>query len=137
MAIVGNSLYVIGGYTPSGIVQKTIERATINPDGSIGTFATVSGIALVDGRYSHTIVILGSELYVIGGHDLTSLVSTIERATINPDGSLGTFATVAAASLATPRQWHTTATIGNFLYVLEGDNDGATPVNSVESAALQ
>jgi Kelch motif len=130
-AVIGTSVYVIGG---SGVLGS-LERAIINPDGSLGSFATVDGIRLNAARSGHTVAVVGSKLYVLGGSANGITSGSIERATINPDGSLGVFDTISELSLATARSGHTSAVVGSFLYALGGV--GSTgPLNSVERAAI-
>lgn len=126
-AVIGKSLYVIGGTGAAGPV-KTIERATINADGSLGSFADAGSLAAV--RTEHSSVVIRDSVFVIGGADTAGLLGTIERATINADGSLGSFATVPGVALKTARQGHHNVAIRNTLYVLGGDTD------SIEQAAI-
>jgi hypothetical protein len=130
-AVIGNSVYVIGG---SGVLGS-LERATVNPDGSLGPFATVDGVSLTAARSRHTVAVVGTRLYVLGGSANGITFGSIERATISPDGSLGVFDTISELNLATARSGHTTAVVGSFLYALGGA--GSTGLlNSVERAAI-
>jgi hypothetical protein len=136
--VIGSFLYVIGGASTSGVLSS-IERATINADGTLGAFATVPGAALVTARENHTNVVIGDYLYVIGGQlDATSATTSIERATINADGTLGPFATVAGNALVTARFGHTSEVIGTSLYVIGGATAGASgvPQNTIEQATI-
>jgi N-acetylneuraminic acid mutarotase len=132
-AVVGNYLYVLGGHSFSG---NSVERATINPDGSLGPFAPVSGLTLVTARESHTSAVAGNYVYVVGGNGNSGLLNDVERAPINADGSLGAFATVPDVGLVTARDRHTTAVVGNYLYVLGGRGGGGN-LNSVERAPIK
>jgi Kelch motif protein len=132
-AVVGNTVYVIGGIGTG--VLKTVERATINPDGSLGPFAVVTGVSLATARSGHTSAVVGSTLYVLGGSANSTALNSVERAPINADGSLGTFETVTEVSLSIARSEHTSAVVGNFLYALGGTNSNGR-LNSVERAAI-
>jgi Kelch motif protein len=132
--VVGNFLYAVGGLGTSGYLDS-LERALINADGSIGNFVTVPGVTLATGRAYHTSLVVGGFLYVLGGTGASGRLGDVERATINPDGSLGIFAGVPAVVLATPREFHTAAVVGNSLYVLGGNGDAGT-LNGIERATI-
>jgi hypothetical protein len=152
-AVVGNSLYIIGGYpctepfvgpclasSPASVPTNSIERASISDDGSVGAFSPVTGIALTTPRQGHTSAVIGNYLYVIGGDGGNKKLNTVERASINPDGSLGAFATVPNVTVVTPRSDHTSAIIGNYLYLIGGVGDlvvgSWSLLDSVERAAV-
>lgn len=132
-AVIGRYLYLIGGSGANGFEYST-ERATISADGSLGPFTAVSGVTLVVGRTSHTSAVIGNYLYVIGGGGPNGLVSAVERATINADGSLGPFATVSGVTLVTARAGHASAVIGKYVYVIGGQGSGT--LTTVERAAI-
>ena len=129
-AVIGRYVYVIGGRSASG-VTGTIERAAIAPDGTLGTFAPYTG-SLVTPRADHSAAIIngyGSTryLYLFGGITGNgTILGSVEVATIAADGSLGAFATVANATMATPRYQaavlvHTEVGIpGAFFYIVGG-----------------
>lgn len=135
LAVIGSYLYVLGGaQAGGGPFIASVERAPINADGSLGAFATVSGVTLVTARDSFQTVVAGSWLYVIGGYDGSS-VASIERAAINADGSLGTFSTVSSALIA-GRNAFATMVADRYLYVIGGCQLGHCPLASIERAAL-
>jgi N-acetylneuraminic acid mutarotase len=129
--VIANYVYVLGGENSTAL--GSIERATINGDGTLRPFATVTDVALMTPRSGHTAVALGNYLYVMGGRNGGAL-SSVERATINADGTLGAFAVLPDVFLDTPRYEHTSAVIGNYLYVIGGTNGGS--LNSVERAVI-
>lgn len=128
---VGTSLYILGGSDPVGPV-RTVEHASLNADSAVGPFAT-SEVSLVVSEPAHTTTVIRDFLYVIGGQSTTS---SVERAPIRPDGSLGPFATVAGLSLLSPRPNHTTVVIRNFLYVIGGGSGGGGFPASIERAVI-
>ena len=132
-AIIGNYLYVFGGF--DGTVLETVERATINADGSLGAFAIASGVSLSMSRYGHTTVIVGNYVYVIGGTGPNGPLADVERAVIKPDGSLGAFEISAGATLNTARTDHTSAVLGTSLYVVGGAGAGST-LTDVEQSTI-
>ncbi|MBO9540320.1 IPT/TIG domain-containing protein [bacterium] len=128
IAVIGDYLYVIGGRTGASAYTGTVERATINADGSLTGFSPVAGTNLVQARAGHTATVLGGYLYVVGGYNGTYL-DAVERAPINADGTIGNFSTFAGATLNTGRSGHTATVLGGFLYVMSGESGvpGAFP----------
>lgn len=120
---VGNYIYVIGGETVYGSPLSSVERAPILLDGSIGPFSVVNGVTLTTPRGRHASAIINGYLYVFGGGRMgTSPVTTIERARINADGSLGTFSVVGGMSLANPRYEASAIVMGEKVYLVGGYN---------------
>jgi hypothetical protein len=131
--VLGNGLYVLGG-TGSGVLSS-IERSTINSDGSLEPFAAVPGVGLTSSRTGHSIALVKNTVYVIGGSNSNSVTASIERASITDDGSLGAFSPVDGVTLVTARADHTSAVIGNAIYVVGGSsNNGA--LASIEQAQV-
>jgi len=127
----GSSMYVIGGVGSSGYLGS-IERAVINGDGSLGTF-TVTNAKLTTARANHVALVAGTSVYLLGGVSESGPLSTIERATVNADGSLSPF-TIAPVALTTPRASAVGAIIGNYLYVIGGSQSGE--LDTVERAQI-
>ncbi len=125
-------LYVIGGFGNGSLAS--IEYATIAQDGSLGPFTMLSDVGLMTARRNHSSAVIGSYLYVIGGI-ATNPLSIVERAVIHGDGSLGPFAPVPGVSLATARQGHGSAVIGDFLYVVGGAGNGGI-LQDIERASI-
>jgi N-acetylneuraminic acid mutarotase len=126
-AVVGNYLYVLGG-DESG----SVERAAIQADGSLGAFSQVIGRSLRAPRTSHTTTALQDQLYVFGGSGSSG--SSIERATMNADGSLGPFAVIDNITLRIGRAQHASAIVGDYLYILGGSSPDSLELSSVERA---
>ncbi len=140
-------LYVIGGEGAdtntceangaSSLICDDVQYAPINADGSIGAFQTNSN-RLDDPRYGIAASAYNGYLYVTGGMGLsdgicdadgavvTSLCDEVLYASINGDGSTGSF-TLNTEIFADPRYNHTTVAYGGYLYVI-GGNGGAANV---------
>ncbi|MBI3097766.1 MAG: hypothetical protein HYY93_05885, partial [Planctomycetes bacterium] len=94
-------LYVIGGNGGSGVLND-VQYASINPDGSVGAWATAT-TTFATPRIFHTSVVYNGFLYVIGGSDGVGVIlNDVQYAAINSDGSVGAWAT-ATTTFATPR----------------------------------
>jgi hypothetical protein len=115
--VIGDYLYVLGGYGNFSY-QASVERAPINPDGTLGAFTTTA-VTLQTARALHGSVIIGDKLYLLGGSGSAGALSSIERATIHADGTLGAF-TDAGFALAGSRSVNHAILLGNHLYVMGG-----------------
>jgi N-acetylneuraminic acid mutarotase len=133
-AVIGHWLYVIGGRDTPTHALKSIERAQINQDGSLGSVALVSGQLLV-ARYGTSSVVHGTMLYVAGGADDTGPLATLEEAPIMPDGSLGAFVQN-ASMFGTPRLDPYATVAGRLLFVLGGLTTVSGSASSTAEAGI-
>ena len=116
---VKNFLYVIGGEDINGTPLASVERAPINANGSIGAFSAFSSLSIP--RTGPTAILTSNFLYVIGGGGAgTAIFTSIERATVGSDGTLGAFSD-AGIDLQTSRFGATTTMIGNDVYEVGGE----------------
>jgi N-acetylneuraminic acid mutarotase len=127
-------LYALGGTNDSGVLQSSVERATINANGSLGLWQAVTSMNF--SRWRPAAVTVGSYIYVLGGSigACCDVSSSVERAEVNPDGSLGSWQTM--TSMTTARHEPSGAVIDNYIYVLGGQNGSGGYLNSVERAAI-
>jgi hypothetical protein len=130
MAVVGQTVYVIGGQDATAAFLTTIESAPINPDGTLGTFAAAGNLATPRG--SAAAAVTGPLLSVIGGFNPTILAS-IEQAPLS-GGKLGAPAVV-APMMAEARDGQASAVLGDFLYQLSGNGMSGT-LTTIESAPI-
>jgi len=84
--------------------------ATRRYKGRLGPFTIVSNVTLATARVYHTSAVIGNSLYIVGGNG-GRFLNSVERATINADGSLSTFTTVPGVALVTARYQHTSAIV--------------------------
>jgi N-acetylneuraminic acid mutarotase len=128
----GGFVYAIGGAGVSGALAS-VERARINADGTLDPFSGV-GSALKTARLSHRAVVVGDQLYVVGGvDDGGSPVASVEVATLGSQG-IGGF-TFAESALHVPRSRVALAVVGDGLYVIGGQAAGGAS-RAVERASL-
>jgi hypothetical protein len=129
--VVGNYIYAIGG-GPQLDSVTTAERAVINPDGTLGTWQLVTPPN--QPRYQFSAVAAGGYLYVIGGSPpFGGVLSSVERAAINPDGSIGPWQVTTPLTIA--RATQSSVAVGSNLYVIGGDNQGFNE-HTVERAVI-
>jgi hypothetical protein len=129
-AVIGNGLYVFGGFEEASGPTDTIERADILADGSLGPFMPAG--TLSEARADCAAVVAGETVYLVGGRSPGGLLSTtIDAATINGDGTLGAF-------LATPTTLRedgaSVVHLGADVFVLGGENDD--PLATTQYAEL-
>jgi N-acetylneuraminic acid mutarotase len=138
--MIGDRLYLIGGADVMLLTPRNdVDSATVLPDGSLGAFSLVSGVTLTSTRLSSSIAVIGSYVYVIGGTDTSSSnngLTTVERAPINADGTLGTFAAYTASHLVIGRSGAPVAVVGNSLYIFGGAGNGFAALSSIEKAPI-
>ena len=134
--VIGNTLYVLGGYTRDKATQtlSSIVKAVFQGDGSLSHFSD-AGTALITGRRLASTVIVGNYLYVTAGRSPSETFNSVERALIHADGTLGPFED-AGVTLKTARSGHSAVNAGKYLYVL-GGHTGSTYATSVERALIQ
>ena len=89
--IIKNRVYLFGGTTDGNNSVTTVYTTNINTDGTLGTWVT--GTALPSPVANSYLVVTNSRVYVLGGNNNTSLLSTVYYAVINSDGTLGAWVT--------------------------------------------
>ena len=99
----------------------TVEYAKINPDGSLSPWQATS--ALNEGRFYLAAVNVGDFIFVLGGGsgppgDGNYPVATVERATIQPDGSLSNW--VILDPMQTPRRGLKAIAYNHRIYAIGG-----------------
>jgi hypothetical protein len=132
VAVYNGYLYMTGGQQGPGAFSNTVEYAKINADGSVGTWTT-SGNAFTTARYGHVSVAYNGKLYIIGGGDSANVaLSDVKYATINTDGSIGTWSDTTATTAARDTDGFI---YGGRIYILGGVN-GTTYSNTVRYATI-
>lgn len=109
-------IYTFGGY-PYTATPTPVERATIRPDGLLTPWA-IESTQMLSSRGIATGFATDSYIYAIGGENNTVNLYNVERAPINPDGTLGQWTTI----LSTPDTFSSSAGVKyqNFFYVIGG-----------------
>lgn len=129
-AVVGDFLYVFGGLNGSTYV-RTVERAPILGDGSIGPFAEQPALELSSPRQRAATLVTADGVYLLGGYYAGVPLSDILRARVKPNGDLEPFATSTAA-LSSTRYKHAAFVTGNRVYVVGAGPNG----RELEQASL-
>jgi N-acetylneuraminic acid mutarotase len=116
-------IFAIGGSNCTGTVYDSVERVTVNPDGTLGQWRTTASLGTPRQRLA--VVQDGAAIYAVGG-ELGSALNTIEVAKLGTDGELISWQDAGAMQEA--RLWHSAVLIGPFLYAIGGGTatEGAT-----------
>jgi Galactose oxidase, central domain len=138
--LAGNgTVYLLGGLDGSGAATSTVYAAALGADGTIpatgaGAWAPVT--SLPQPLYAHAAAIFQGRIYVVGGNDTSNTpVAAVYSASINSDGSLGAWATL--ASLPDKRAYHQLVSVAGKLYVVGGTNASAEPLANTQSSGSQ
>ncbi|HEY9900567.1 MAG TPA: IPT/TIG domain-containing protein, partial [Pantanalinema sp.] len=124
---VGNYLFAAGGQS-LGVFMKNVERAAINPDGTLGAWEIVSGATLQTNRYGSPGLVSGSTVYFAGDASLTGLGNKqIERWAVDPSGGMSFVATysLTVASASATIHWNNGTVVGSGLVLAGGTYQGS------------
>ncbi len=115
--------------------MRSTEYARVQPDGSLSEWKAGPELNVKRGYFSAAGY--GNHIYVVGGahgpHG-TSLLDSIERAEIKPDGTLGQWQ-LEDERLNIPRRCVKLAVVGNYLYAFGGF--GGILLNTLERAEIK
>ncbi|RKX82130.1 MAG: hypothetical protein DRP70_16840, partial [Spirochaetes bacterium] len=111
-------VYVVGGFNDL-TYSSSVYRATLQ-SGGISSWTALNSLPL--GLRDHAVVIGTNTIYVLGGKDGTSIYDEIYFATINTDGSIGTWQT-ASVTLPETLWGHTAVYCNGYIYVAGGSNN--------------
>jgi len=136
-AVIHNgSVYVVGGGNGANghNLLRSVERAHILPDGTLGPWETEKNQMVVARRCSK-IIATDKALYAFGGFGGT-LLDTVERAEFMPDGSLGEWQ-LESKTMLMPRYVNGVKKWGKSAYVIGGhDQTKGVGITDVEWSPL-
>jgi len=123
--VFGDNIYIIGGNYPLAGYQclETVERATINEDGSLSDWEYMT--SLNQGRHRVASVLLDEYIYALGGISCSGVSDTVERARIKPDGTLDNWEIVITMSRPRGCLSAVANTRNRHIYVIGGEADCA------------
>jgi len=126
---VDDYIYVIAGNQHPYAPTTAVQRAEVNPDGSLQSWQQMS--TLNNQRVNPAVCEYQDYIYVMGGNPSKAL-NSVEYAQINPDGSLSSWQYTSASQVG---RWLPTAQAYNgYVYLIGGFNGG--PNSTVEYAAI-
>jgi hypothetical protein len=89
--VLGNTLYVIGGYGPDGNPTSTVYGLTVANDGTLGQWATEDKLALPEPRAGSSAVAVSDGVVVLGGTstaDATGATRSVWKSMTDTSGKL-------------------------------------------------
>lgn len=128
----GDQLYLLGGHEQGAdtVSYGDVEMAAIEADGTLAPWQIQPSI-LNTPRFIAAAFAMNEYVYILGGHDGSTRLPTVEAAHVDGDGRIGAWRYI--APLAEGRSAAAVATHGDTVYVL-GGMGGAGALNSVEMA---
>ncbi|MBI4034472.1 hypothetical protein HY380_01080 [Candidatus Saccharibacteria bacterium] len=132
-------IYIVGGLVASATTScknsgsstrcNDIQYATVNADGSIGTWSSNSTYFSIP-RYGHSTFVNNGYVYVLGGQSATSdtnckdtgtnqYCNDIQYAPLRANGTLGSW-TTNSTYFSYPRYFQAAVVYNNYLYILGG-----------------
>ena len=130
VVVTKNRVYLLGGNNGTTWVA-TVYTAPINTDGTLGTWTT--GTNIPNNLYHAQAVVIKNYVYFIGGSNGSGPYSSVYRAPINSDGTIGTWVTDNA--LPSPAAQAQVLITKNRIYVMGGTN-GASYTSAVFTAVI-
>ncbi|HEY5946391.1 MAG TPA: hypothetical protein VIV40_12900, partial [Kofleriaceae bacterium] len=135
IAQLGNALFVIGGLH-GNLPETSIEAIQMFGDGFISEFQDAGQLS--EPRARHVSVIVGDDVYVIGGANSSGTLASVERAKIAMQTSLS-FSPASGFDLGEAKQDAALAVVGNYVYVIGGFryvSGSPTPAIFVDHASI-
>lgn len=126
-AVTKDRVYLLGGANSAGVVSA-VYRANIASNGILGSWTTEAGFPA---PLSHAqLIVTFNRLYVLGGTNADGPVSSVYTATVNSDGSLGSW--TSATSLPAALSRFTAIVTRRRVYLLGGSATNSSSVGSVK-----
>ncbi len=91
VVVTKNRVYLLGGAIAVGTYTSVCYTASINIDGTLGTWTT--DVALPGTLGGSQAIVTKNRVYLLGGNTGSSYVNTVYTAPINSDGTLGAWVT--------------------------------------------
>ena len=119
----GGYVYVMGGANSSGTFS-TVYYAPLSSTGGVGAWSTSTN-SLPQVLYNATSVEYGGYVYVMGGYNGSSSLSTLYYAPISSTGGVGSWSTSTNSSLLQTLDNTVSVTYDGYIYVMGGYNGSA------------
>jgi hypothetical protein len=125
--VLGNTLYLIGGYGPDGKPTSTTYSLTVNTDGTLGQWTAEDKLALPAPRAGAAAAAVSDGIVVMGGTDGTAATTMVYKSQgTGTPAKLGAW-TPQPGSLIEPNMSGVAAHVGDVIYLIGGvDGKGQT-----------
>ena len=125
VVVIKNRVYLFGGYQ-NGTLSNVVYSASLNSDGSIGSWTTEMSLPVTFGR--HGVFVTRNYVYLVGGYQNGTLSANVYKADIRSDGTIGSWVLQLSVLPATAA-YHTVIATSNHVYLLGGMFAGAWSAN--------
>ena len=127
-----NRIYLVGGKTNATTSTSNVYTATVNTDGTLGTWTSAGNVPTP--LFQASVFLTKNRVYLCGGYNGSAYTSTVYYAAINADGTIGSWVTGAALPAAIGEA--EPVVTNNRVYLLGGCNSGGTTVSTVYTAQI-
>ena len=134
-AVIGSTVFVIGGYGPDGKPTSTVYSLTRGQDGTLpAEWTVVDAAALPEPRAGAVAVAVSDGLVLVGGTDGTAAKNTVWKTKTDTDGAPGAW--TAQSPLFQAVVDATAVHVGDVVFVIGGRNDKGEPVATVQQGLV-
>jgi len=133
-AVIGSTLYVIGGSDASGAPTTTVYSITVDNDGNIGEWKTEDALALPAPRTGASAVALSDGIAVMGGADANGPTKSVWKSQQDKAGALGAWAD--QQPLYEENVGGAAVHVGDVIFVIGGRNASGDPVATVQQGLV-
>ena len=134
-AVIGSTVFVIGGYGPDGKPTSTVYSLTRGQDGTLPTeWTVVDAAALPEPRAGAVAVAVSDGLVLVGGTDGTAAKNTVWKTKTDTDGAPGAW--TAQSPLFQAVVDATAVHVGDVVFVMGGSDDKGAPVATVQQGLV-
>ncbi len=134
-AVIGSTMFVIGGYGPDGKPTSTVYSLTLGNDGALPTeWTTVDAAALPEPRAGAAAIAVSDGLVVMGGTNGTAPVDTVWKTKTDTSGAPGAW--TAQSPLFEPVVDATAVHVGDVIFVVGGTNASGDVVATVQQGLV-
>ncbi|MCL4478695.1 MAG: hypothetical protein M1381_06305 [Deltaproteobacteria bacterium] len=126
-------VYALGGYYTGTSITNSVEYAQVMTDGTLGNWQYTSSMNLP--RAAFAAVAISGWVYAVGGYTDKGITNTVEKAPINPDGSLGKWVFIDPMTI--PRAGLAVVEDNGWIYALGGiSTPNGMPLDTIEAARM-
>lgn len=130
-------LYVLGGMTnraSNASVITSCERSQIQNDGTLGAWSSATALTAAKRDISCAVHSSG-RVYIVGGANSGGTFQTVVQwATINNDGTLGSWNTTTA--IPTAKVFPQVVIVGDYIYVMGGATSATASTNTIHRGTI-
>ncbi len=135
--VLGNSLYVIGGFGPDGQPTSTVYSLTVANDGTIGDWVVEDALALPDPRAGAAAVTVSDGIVLMGGTatpDAMGATDSVWKVQQDTTGAFGAW--VPQNPLIEKNVDGFAAHVGDVIFLVGGRKDDGTAVATVQQGLV-